>query len=219
MLSDRELGRTILRYPSLFPFPFLQAFHYEQRPPRGEGRLLAAWPSAQRRQLACGSKGSSIRKQRIGFEAVGVWEKASQAPSRSVRRELRYAHKRGLGSVKIRFWASGGQRGGQQAIAPILWSDSRGCGVCARWLSETAHSKFFRGVARPERLELPTLWFEARCSIQLSYGRVRTIVTDITPFPCGEEPIRKRLRGSMQTGLFFSRRVAWKRLAPECRCG
>src|ERR1700728_3589515 len=28
-------------------------------------------------------------------------------------------------------------------------------------------------VARPERFELPTLWFEARCSIQLSYGRVR----------------------------------------------
>jgi hypothetical protein len=27
-------------------------------------------------------------------------------------------------------------------------------------------------VARPERLELPTLWFEARCSIQLSYGRI-----------------------------------------------
>jgi hypothetical protein len=30
-------------------------------------------------------------------------------------------------------------------------------------------------MARPERLELPTLWFEARCSIQLSYGRVRTL--------------------------------------------
>src|SRR5579863_9562993 len=28
-------------------------------------------------------------------------------------------------------------------------------------------------MARPERFELPTLWFEARCSIQLSYGRVR----------------------------------------------
>jgi hypothetical protein len=28
-------------------------------------------------------------------------------------------------------------------------------------------------VARPERFELPTLWFEARCSIQLSYGRVK----------------------------------------------
>jgi hypothetical protein len=27
-------------------------------------------------------------------------------------------------------------------------------------------------MARPERLELPTLWFEARCSIQLSYGRI-----------------------------------------------
>ena len=30
-------------------------------------------------------------------------------------------------------------------------------------------------MARPERLELPTLWFEARCSIQLSYGRVACI--------------------------------------------
>jgi hypothetical protein len=30
--------------------------------------------------------------------------------------------------------------------------------------------------ARPERFELPTLWFEARCSIQLSYGRVATIL-------------------------------------------
>src|SRR5271154_5033763 len=27
-------------------------------------------------------------------------------------------------------------------------------------------------MARPERFELPTLWFEARCSIQLSYERV-----------------------------------------------
>ena len=27
-------------------------------------------------------------------------------------------------------------------------------------------------MARPERFELPTTWFEARCSIQLSYGRV-----------------------------------------------
>lgn len=26
-------------------------------------------------------------------------------------------------------------------------------------------------LVRPERLELPALWFEARCSIQLSYGR------------------------------------------------
>jgi hypothetical protein len=28
---------------------------------------------------------------------------------------------------------------------------------------------------RPERFELPTLWFEARCSDPLSYGRVRTL--------------------------------------------
>ncbi len=39
-------------------------------------------------------------------------------------------------------------------------------------------------LARPERLELPTLWFEvelptlwfeARCSIQLSYGRAQPL--------------------------------------------
>ena len=28
-----------------------------------------------------------------------------------------------------------------------------------------------RELVRPERFELPTTWFEARCSIQLSYGR------------------------------------------------
>jgi hypothetical protein len=27
-------------------------------------------------------------------------------------------------------------------------------------------------MVRPDRLERPTLWFEARCSIQLSYGRM-----------------------------------------------
>ena len=31
-------------------------------------------------------------------------------------------------------------------------------------------------MARPERFELPTLWFEARCSDPLSYGRVRRII-------------------------------------------
>jgi hypothetical protein len=34
-------------------------------------------------------------------------------------------------------------------------------------------------VARPERFELPTLWFEARCSIQLSYGREAQIYMKI----------------------------------------
>jgi hypothetical protein len=31
-------------------------------------------------------------------------------------------------------------------------------------------------LARPERLELPTYWFEARRSIQLSYGRAPLIL-------------------------------------------
>ncbi len=43
----------------------------------------------------------------------------------------------------------------------------------------TAHQSRFTNhkVARPERFELPTLWFEARCSIQLSYGRVGPILS------------------------------------------
>lgn len=32
---------------------------------------------------------------------------------------------------------------------------------------------FFFDMARPERFELPTPWFVAMYSIQLSYGRVR----------------------------------------------
>ena len=31
-------------------------------------------------------------------------------------------------------------------------------------------------MARPERFELPTLWFVARYSIQLSYGRLSKVV-------------------------------------------
>jgi hypothetical protein len=43
--------------------------------------------------------------------------------------------------------------------------------------TEAAENKLLQEVARPERLELPTLWFEARCSIQLSYGRAANRLT------------------------------------------
>ena len=35
-----------------------------------------------------------------------------------------------------------------------------------------ATRKSLKRVARPERVELPTFWFVARRSIQLSYGRI-----------------------------------------------
>ncbi len=35
--------------------------------------------------------------------------------------------------------------------------------------------------ARPDGFEPPTTWFEARCSIQLSYGRMEIIVAEQCP--------------------------------------
>jgi peroxiredoxin len=43
-------------------------------------------------------------------------------------------------------------------------------------------------VARPERLELPTLWFEARCSIQLSYGRANPLYPFNKPWVPASRP-------------------------------
>ena len=42
--------------------------------------------------------------------------------------------------------------------------------------SRSAAGPFHFKVARPERFELPTTWFVARYSIQLSYGRVRVAI-------------------------------------------
>src|ERR1700738_4508488 len=79
-LSDLWLGRRILRFPSLFPFSFLQRSHREQQPLQGEERHLAAWLSARPCRVGFGSRGSSTRKQMTEFEAVGVLENASHPP-------------------------------------------------------------------------------------------------------------------------------------------
>src|SRR5208337_952287 len=43
-------------------------------------------------------------------------------------------------------------------------------------------------MVRPDRFELPTYWFVASCSIQLSYGRTLGVVSNITNrFGSGQE--------------------------------
>ena len=46
--------------------------------------------------------------------------------------------------------------------------------------------KSLKNMVRPERFELPTLCFEGRCSIQLSYGRADCFYDHIIEFAiCG----------------------------------
>jgi hypothetical protein len=51
-------------------------------------------------------------------------------------------------------------------------------------------------VVRPERFELPTLWFEARCSIQLSYGRNVGLRNEFTKMGRGAQRQVVGLNGS-----------------------
>src|SRR5690348_11336103 len=57
-------------------------------------------------------------------------------------------------------------------------------------MARDSQRKKSKKLARPERLELPTLWFEARCSIQLSYGRAKKLTC--TPLQRDSLPAGKR---------------------------
>jgi hypothetical protein len=75
-------------------------------------------------------------------------------------------------------------------------------------------------MARPERLELPTLWFEARCSIQLSYGRARRIIASGGDFGCCFASIGKRLQliprlSRLTLGLFVSGGIGDRFYSPQ----
>ncbi len=60
--------------------------------------------------------------------------------------------------------ARGGVRaGGGPVVAVVAFGNAK---------KNSRQSLLFGVMARPERFELPTAWFVARYSIQLSYGRV-----------------------------------------------
>src|SRR6185295_1875018 len=81
-------------------------------------------------------------------------------------------------------------------------------------------STCFSNLARPERLELPTYWFEASRSIQLSYGRATDIIaaTEFTAF----EPVGRVASGT-SAGRLTCRRPcrpvdSTAELTPAPRC-
>ena len=66
----------------------------------------------------------------------------------------------------------------EQSSNPALTGMQPSQEVMARTFEQSSNSifdwkaPFQEGMARPERFELPTLWFVATRSIQLSYGRI-----------------------------------------------
>ena len=72
---------------------------------------------------------------------------------------------------KTQSWNSLGPRSENQTVNVYrAFHSKRAQGIAAKYLEQRE-----KKVARPERFELPTLWFEARCSDPLSYGRVRRL--------------------------------------------
>jgi Phage integrase family len=69
----------------------------------------------------------------------------------------------------------------QGVISAAAAQQSHGVPTIVSGLGELmrASCKSSKNMARPEGFEPPTLWFEARCSIQLSYGRAATFYREV----------------------------------------
>ena len=73
----------------------------------------------------------------------------------------------------------------------------------------------YRVVARSERFELPTLGFEVRCSIQLSYERVRGLDYQTWPdrasaLPPGQSLLQAVIKCPRQLNARFRRQIIGK---------
>jgi hypothetical protein len=78
--------------------------------------------------------------------------------------------------------------------------------------AENVNEEHQNTVARPERLELPTFWFVARRSIQLSYGRAQKILAQ--PLPRFHPPRFLGNRGLNQASLSRSPPAIARSFAP-----
>jgi hypothetical protein len=99
MFSDRELGRTVLQSPSLFPFPFLQQSHHASHT-FGCMAVCAAMANWFRFQMKLDPKAND--------RVRSSWRLRKSIPS-SFREERGPSYDTCangvLGSVKMRFWA------------------------------------------------------------------------------------------------------------------
>ena len=152
----------------------------------------------------CGGSQQGVADHNKGEGDVGcgrgVWCYGAPGRSRTsdllVRSQLLYP-----AELRAHILLRTGGTGTSVTISEFAEQSNRCCGTRRK------SDRSICGLVRPEGLEPPTLWFEAKCSIQLSYGRVgRRTSTTISELPAkdkrfgGTEKVRELGFGSLRGG-------------------